>query len=204
MGENAQIPYSWSPDGKWLAFEDQSPTTGGDIWMLPLDDGPGPPGPASRGVGAEARKPQPLIRTPFHEYGGVFSPDGRWLAYSSDESGRFEVYVQPFPGPGSKWQISTEGGGGDENPPRWARNGRELFYRNGSKMMVVDIQTEPTFTAGKPRLLFEGQYGAWWDVAPDGQRFLMVQPVEPEQPATQINVVLNWFEELRRRVPAGQ
>ena len=158
------------------------------------------------------RWPQPFIRTPFNEYGGHFSPDGRWLAYSSDESGRFEVYVQPFSdpsaiasgrqaGPSGKWQISTEGGGGDEKWPRWARNGRELFYRNGSRMMAVDIQTEPTFTAGKPRLLFEGQYADYWDVAPDGQRFLMTQAVEPEQPATQINVVLNWFEELKKRVP---
>ncbi len=190
-GENAQVPDSWSPDGKWLAFDDQSPTTGGDIWMLRLDGGPGP-------VGAEARKPQPLIRTPFNEYGAVFSPDGRWLAYSSDESGRQEVYVQPFPGPGRKWQISTEGGGGDGIPPRWARNGRELFYRNGDKMMVVEVSATPSgFSAGRPRVLFEGRYENIFDVAPDGQRFLMIQPVEPEQPATQINVVLNWFEELK-------
>jgi serine/threonine-protein kinase len=205
---DTQWPMSWSPDGKWLAFGDLSTTTGGDVWTLPLDGGPGP-------IGAEARKPQPLIRTPFAEYGGVFSPDGRWLSYSSDESGRQEIYVRSFPDPtaiasgrqadpGGKWQISSEGGGGDENPYHWARNGRELFYRNGNKMMAVDIQTEPSFTAGRPRLLFEGQYEDWWDVAADGQRFLMVQSVEPEQPATQIHVVLNWFEELKRRVPTGQ
>ena len=84
--------------------------------------------------------------------------------------------------------------------PRWAHNGRELFYRNGNKMMVVDIQTEPTFKAGTPRLLFEGQFGAW-DVAPDGQRFLMVQSVEPELPPTKIHLILNWFEELKEKVP---
>jgi Tol biopolymer transport system component len=180
-GENQQAAVSWSPDGKLLAFTDESPTTALDIWILRVEG---------------ERKPLPFIRTPFSEEGAAFSPDGRWLAYSSNEPGRTEVYVQPFPGPGGKHLISTEGGGG----PRWARNGRELFYSNGNKMMVVDIQTEPTFTAGKPRLLFEGQYGGW-DVAPDGQRFLMIQSVEPEQPATQINVVLNWFEELKRKVP---
>jgi hypothetical protein len=111
--------------------------------------------------------------------------------------------VQPFPGPGAKTQISTEGGA----EPVWARNGRELFYRNGDKMMAVDITTQPSITAGSPRLLFEGRYefsgngDSGYDVSLDGQRFLMIQPVEPEQPATQINVVLNWFEELKRRVP---
>jgi Tol biopolymer transport system component/predicted Ser/Thr protein kinase len=183
-GENSQAPTSWSPDGKWLAFTDSSPTTQSDIWMLGLDG---------------ERKQEPFLRTPFSESSATFSPDGRWLAYQSDESGRPEIYVQPFPGPGGKWQISTEGGGG----PLWARNGRELFYSNGSQMMTVDIKTEPTFTAGKPRLLFEGQYVAY-DVSQDGQRFLMVQAVEPEQPATQINLVLNWFEELKRLVPTGK
>ena len=135
----------------------------------------------------------------------MFSPDGRWLAYMSNESGRNEVYVQPFPGPGGKWQIST--GGGTELV--WARNGRELFYRNGDKMMVVDIQTQPTLAASTPRLLFEGSYERAnnfrpnYDVTPDGQRFVMIKGSEALQ-ATQINVVLNWFEELKRRMPAGK
>src|SRR5437762_6529613 len=85
-----------------------------------------------------------------------FSPDGRWLAYASNETGRYEVYVQPFPGPGGKWQISTEGG----REPAWARSARELFYRNGGKMMVADVLTQPTFTAARPRMLFEGHYAA--------------------------------------------
>ena len=151
------------------------------------------------------RKPSPFLQTPFSEAEPKFSPDGRWLAYVSDESGRREVYVQPFPGPGGKWQISTEGG----TEPVWAGNG-ELFYRNesGDKMMVVDITTEPTFRAGNPRLLFEGFYQggiggnrAFYDVTPDGQRFLMVKAGEQETEAMQINVVLNWFEELKRLVP---
>jgi Tol biopolymer transport system component len=181
-GENSQIPTSWSRDGKWLAFYDVSPTTNIDIWMLRLDG---------------ARKQQPFIQTPFIEHSAKFSPDGRWLAYLSNESGRAEVYVQPFPGPGGKWKISTEGG----SAPCWARNGRELFYSYQSKMMAVDIRTGPTFTAGKPRLLFEGQFTAFEDVSPDAHRFLMIQAVEPEQPAAQINIVLNWFEELKRLVP---
>src|SRR5437762_4163811 len=136
-----------------------------------------------------------------------FSPDGRWLAYASNETGRYEVYVQPFPGLGGKWQISTEGG----REPVWARNGRELFYRNGGKMMVVDVTTQPSFTTTKRRMLFEGYYAADtknetnYDVTPDGQRFVMVKPSEQERTATQINMVLNWFEDLKRRVgPAGK
>ena len=103
------------------------------------------------------------------------------------------------------WQISTEGG--DE--PLWARNGRELFYREGNKMMAVKVTTQPTFRAGTPSLLFEGQYHhepGWrtnYDITPDGQRFLMIQLGEGARP-TQINVVLNWFEELKRLVPTGQ
>jgi len=136
-----------------------------------------------------------------------FSPDGRWLAYISNESGRYEIYVQPYPGPGGKWQISTEGG----TEPAWNQNRRELFYRSGEKMIAVDIATQPNFSAGKPRMLFEGPYlpasipMANYDVSPDGQRFLMLKPVEQEGAApTQINVVLNWFAELNQKVPTGK
>ena len=128
------------------------------------------------------------------------------MAYISDESGRYEVYVQPFPGPGGKWQISTEGG----TEPVWNPKGRELFYRNASKMMAVDVATQETFSAGKPKVLFEGPYVPTprsfpdYDVSPDGQRFLMLKANEQAQGApAQINVVLNWFEELKRRVPTG-
>jgi Tol biopolymer transport system component/predicted Ser/Thr protein kinase len=191
-GENNQFPDSWSPDGKWLAFRETSPTTGEDIWMLRIE---GMPSRASASEGD--RRQQPFLRTPFNESGSAFSPDSLWLAYQSDESGRNEVYIQPFSGPGPKWHISTDGG----TEPVWARNGRELFYRNGNKMMAVDVTTSPAFSAGKPRLLFEGQFAGGGDVSPDGQRFLMIQAVEPEQPATQINVVLNWFEELKQKAP---
>jgi Tol biopolymer transport system component len=188
--EYLQAPMSWSPDGQLLAFHEVNPTTQRDIWVLRMSD----------------RKAQPFLRTRFDESGPRFSPDGRWLAYMSDESGRYEIYVQPYPGPGGKWQIST--GGGTE--PVWNRNGRELFYRIGDKMMAVEITTQPGFAAGTPRVLFEGRYEpapfpvANYDVSPDGQRFLMLKPVEQTGAApTQINVVLNWFEELKRRVPTG-
>jgi eukaryotic-like serine/threonine-protein kinase len=180
-------PSSWSPDGQLLAFIETHPTTGQDIWVLRLSD----------------RKAEPFLRTPANEGGPVFSPDGHWLVYASDESGRWEIYVQPYPGPGGKSQISTDGG----REPLWNRNGRELFFRNGNRMMAVDVTTEPTFSAGKARTLFEGLYRSTnlslptYDVAPDGQRFLMVKSSEQATSVTQINVVLNWFEELKSRAP---
>jgi eukaryotic-like serine/threonine-protein kinase len=196
--EYIHAPVSWSPDGQVLSFIEVNPTTGLDIWMLRLGDPP-----AGSGT---VRKAQPFLRTSFDEGAARFSPDGHWLAYISDESGRYEIFVQPYPGPGGKWQISTEGG----MDPVWNHNGKELFYRNGDKMMAVDIDTQPNFLAGKPRVLFEGRYQpapfpiANYDVSPDGQRFLMLKPSEQELAApTQINVVLNWFEELKRRVPTG-
>jgi Tol biopolymer transport system component len=152
-------PTSWSPDGQLLAFHHNHPTTQRDIWVLQLSD----------------RKAQPFLQTPFTEGGATFSPDGRWLAYVSNESGRPKIYVQPYPGPGGKWQISVEGG----TEPVWGRSGRELFYRNGNKMIVVETTTESSFSAGKPRMLFEGEYvtsvfpamSAAYDVSADGQRF---------------------------------
>jgi Tol biopolymer transport system component len=189
--EYNNFPMSWSPDGQLLAFAEVNPTTGYDIWVLRMSD----------------RKAQPFLRTPFNESTPRFSPDGRWLAYISDESGRFEIYVQSYPGPGGKWQISTEGG----TEPVWNPNGRELFYRSSDKMMAVDIATQPSFTSGKPRMLFEGPYipaagtNPNYDVSPDGQRFLMIKPSESAEAAqTQINVVLNWFEELKQKVPTGK
>jgi Tol biopolymer transport system component len=188
--EYLHAPMSWSPDGQLLAFHEVNPTTQRDIWVLRMGD----------------RKPQPFLRTQFDEAVPRFSPDGHWLAYMSNESGRYEIYVQPYPGPGGKWQISTDGG----TESAWNRNGRELFYRSGNKMMAVDVTTHPSLSVGKPRMLFEGRYAqppfpaTNYDVSPDGQRFLMLKPIEAAQAApTQINVVLNWFEELKRRVPVG-
>src|SRR6266852_5747946 len=204
--EYMQSPNSWSSDGQLLAFLEITPTTGYDIWVLRLGNPSASSGQVPSAGSGQVRKSQPFLRTQFNESVPRFSPDGRWLSYISDESGRFEIYVQPYPGPGGKWQISTEGG----TEPVWNPNGRELFYRSADKIMAVDIATQPGFAAGKPRMLFEGQYVPTpatldnYDISPDGQRFLMIKPSEQAQAAlTQINVVLNWFEELKRRVPSG-
>ena len=189
---NAQLPGSFTPDGKEFVYVELNPQTNYDIWVLPMEG---------------ERKPRLFLQTPFYDGNPRLSPDGRWLSYGSDESGRFEVYVTPYPGPGGKWQISTDGG----VEQSWSPDGKEIFYRSGprrEKFMVVDIQTQPTFSAGKPRLMFEGIYGspggigANYSVSPDGKRFLMTRPVAEQQSAlTQINLIQNWFEELKRRVP---
>ncbi len=138
------------------------------------------------------------MRTRFTEVGSKFSPDGRWIAYVSDESGQYEVYVRPYPGPGGKWQVSTQGGG----EAIWSRDGNELFYRNGNKWMAVAVNLEPEFKAETPRVLFDGPYvdvgGLSFDVTPDGQRFLLLEPAA-QDPVTHLNVVLNWFEEVKRK-----
>jgi dipeptidyl aminopeptidase/acylaminoacyl peptidase len=180
-------PTSWSPDGKILAYTENHPSTGGDIWLLPIEG---------------KRKPQLFLKTSFNEDQAMFSPDGRWIAYVSNESGRNEVYVRPFPGSGGITQISTTGG----LLPVWAQDSHELFYRDGDKMMVATIDTKPEFAAGKPRLLFESpsiipdRYG----ITPDGRHFVMIEEGEYATPPTQLNIVLNWFEELKRLVPTGK
>jgi Tol biopolymer transport system component len=187
--EYNDLPRSWTPDGRILAFQEVRPDTGRDIFTLRLGD----------------RNPQPFLQTKYTEGCPQISPDGRWLAYVSDETGGPEVFVQPFPATGGKWQVSTDGG----TEPVWNRNGHELFYRSGPKMMAVDVATQPAFSAGKPRMLFEGPYaasvfpltGVAYDASPDGQRFLMMEEAGQPKPATEINVVVNWSEELKRRVP---
>ena len=191
-----QNPSSWSRDGQLLAFY-QIPGVGGsgdrDLWVMPLDGN---------------REPRPFLQTPFNEAAPNFSPDGGWLAYVSNETGSNEIFVRPFPGPGNKWQISTEGGGG----PIWAQNGRELFYMNDNQLMAVNIETDPDFSAGTPRRLFEDRFRpstgnvASYNPAPDGERFVMIQDAtssDIEAQADQINVIGNWFEELQEGVPAG-
>jgi hypothetical protein len=184
-----ETPSSFSPDGSLLLVNlvNYADTTspGYDIFVFPL--------------GGE-RTLRPFLQTKFREQGARFSPDGRWVAYRSNESGRDEVYVRPFPGLGAKWQISTEGGEG----PRWSRSGRELFYRQDDKMMIVDVENLPTFRPGRPRTLFEGRFLNSYDVAPDGTRFLMIKPNPAEFGPAHVNVVLNWFEEVKRRVPGAK
>jgi serine/threonine-protein kinase len=135
------------------------------------------------------------------------SPDGRWFAYTSNDAGRYEVYVRPTSAAEGRWQISTEGG----VEPVWSASGSELFYRHGDQVLAVDVATSPTFAYGKPRKLFEGRYALGdvkddmraYDVAPDGQRFLMLRP-ESEPSTGDLKVVVNWFEELSRLVPTAR
>jgi serine/threonine-protein kinase len=183
--DNLQTPGSFSADGKAFVFSVADPITASDIWTMGID-----------------RKAVPLLNVPGFQSDPQLSPDGRWLAYVSDESGRNEIYVQPFPKLDGKWKVSIDGG----VEPRWSRNGRELFYRNGLGMFSVSVQPGSIFTAAVPRLLFEGSYEfsgtavSAYDVAPDGKRFLMVQSADDAKPATEIRVVLNWFEELKAAV----
>jgi hypothetical protein len=165
---------------------DIDPDTYNDLWILPLEG---------------ERQARPVVRTRFEERGAAFSPDGRWIAYSSDESGSWQVYAQPYGGAGGKVQISTDGG----TEVVWASDGRELFYRNREKMMSVAVRAGSTFDAGKPRLLFEGPYAMGpidgftnYDLSRDGQRFLMIKNEQGSAP-TRLDIVLNWFEVLKRR-----
>jgi serine/threonine-protein kinase len=195
MTSGAAVPHSWTPDGSTLAVIQFSSDTNDDIFVLTPDGD---------------RRPQPLIRTPFLETGPEFSPDGHWLAYASTESGRPEVYVQPYPGPGARHLISTDGG----IQPAWSRDRRELFFTTLPSpdgvitMMAVPVSVSPTFSAGAPRVLFRGRYAStpttrFYDVAPDG-RFLMMREAErPPIKPTQMILVQNWFEELKRLVPTN-
>jgi Tol biopolymer transport system component len=192
-----QAPSSWSPDGKTLAFLETSRNGDFDIWAL-----------SSEGD----RQPHPILQTRFNETYAEFSPDGRWIAYVSDESGRDQVYVQPYPGPGPRMQISNDGG----TQPAWSRTGRELFYtdyvsgspRAEMHVMVVPVILTPTLSAGTAHELFRGPYAGQgatrgYDVTHDGQRFLMLQSRErPPIKVTQVILVQNWFEELKQHVPA--
>jgi serine/threonine-protein kinase len=191
QSEYGQRPGSWSPDGATLAFVQYHPDSGWDILLLHMRD----------------RKVAPFLNSRFYEGCPEFSPDGRWIAYASDESGRREVYVQPFPAREGKWQVSNEGG----TEPLWSRNGRQLFYRRPDQVWAVDVQTGSGFAASRPRLLFERPgYGVnqpirEWDISLDGQRFLMVKLDERKpQPVTELVLVQNWFEELKRLVPTGK
>jgi len=180
-----QVPGALSDDGSVLVYTELDDRTRGDIWTISLKDG-------SRA---------PLLHTPANERGPVLSPDGAWLAWASDESGRDEVYVTTFPEPGAPIQVSTNGG----REPVWSRDGSELFYRLDNAVLAVPVERHGSFAAGHPVVLFEGRYAseylgkAQYDVAPDG-RFLMVRLESTPEPV-QLDVVLDWFTELERRVP---
>jgi Tol biopolymer transport system component len=174
-------PASFSPDGETLVFLRNSEQTSFDVYTLPLRN------PTQR---------RAILNSRAYEGGGRLSPDGRWLLYVSNESGRNEVYLRPFSGPERRWQISTDGG----TQAIWNPNGKEIFYRSADKMMAVELKTMPDLVLSSPRVLFERRYafGAGitlpnYDVTPDGQRFVMVKE---EDTAGRLNIVLNWFANL--------
>jgi serine/threonine protein kinase len=193
--ERRMFPYSFSPDGRRLAYSELNPETGADIWTLPLD--------AGDSDHPTAGTPEPFLSTAANERFPALSPDGQWLAYASDESGDFEVYVRPFPGPGGKWRISTAGG----LLPVWSKSGRELAYetRDGRVMMVSYAVRGDTFISGQPRLWSNQQIvTGQGDLAPDGKRFvvLVAQPARGEQRSPGgVNLLLNFFDYLKQRAP---
>jgi len=197
---NVQFASSWSPDGKVLAFVETSGSREG-IWLLP--------------VGQGKSQPRPWLNTGFSQDQPDWSPDGRWLAYVSDESGRDEVYVQRYPGPGPRYTVSREGA----TSPAWSHDGRELFYLAQNPgyevqgpdekvtMMAAPITNSPGFSIGTPRKLFDGTFtvsggSRSYDVTADGRRFIMIHPgPQPPLPVSQIVIVQNWSEELKRIAP---
>jgi len=186
-------PESWSPDGKDIAYLRMDDMRHFDVWLLPLEGG----------------KPRPILESSrFIQASPKFSPDGRWLAYCSNESGRAEVFVTQCPGPGARVQVSTDGG----SDPVWRRDGGELYYRNGDKMMVVRVATHPKLTLSKPAQLWQAHYmygsgascgmpgvaSANYDVTADGKRFVMIEDKDQDAVGRQVNVVLNFAEVIKR------
>ena len=190
-----QTPTSVSPDGRWLLF-DEAKQAAGEIWLVPLSGVRSPAAEADRPASAD----EPAPRIVAYGRNGQFSPDGKWIAYVSLESGRDEIYVQPFPGPGPRQLVSTDGA----QSPLWSRDGTELFFATPDELMAVDVTTTPAFSASAPRVVFEGRYreavngNTPYGVSADGKRFLRVQQAQPERAVTRIDVVLNWFAELER------
>ncbi|HET9326802.1 MAG TPA: protein kinase [Candidatus Eisenbacteria bacterium] len=175
-------PFDWSADGRFLTFEQLDPQTGWDLYLAPIDGG---------------GKATPYLRTPYNERWGTISPDGRWMAYSSDESGTFEIYVQSFPEPGDKYRVSTAGG----VVPQWRADGREILFLSLDFQTVLscDVASSPTFRAAAARLLYRlprgSQIGTF---TPDFQRQLVPIPAGESAPST-ITVALNWVSELKKR-----
>ena len=181
-----RAPQGFHPDGKRLVFRQKSRETFDDIGMISIG-----------GDGTE----EWISKTEFRETRAAISPDGGWIAYQSNESGENQIYVRPLPDvDAGRWQVSTDSG----VAPVWGRGDRELFYVGPNGMMVVPFETEPSFTPGNPELLFGTEPYAGnrsFDISPDGRRFLLLKESTENPGAAQIHVVLNWFEELKRRVP---
>jgi serine/threonine-protein kinase len=193
--DRIQMPFSFAPDGR-LLFSADVAGQGRDVHALSMDG---------------SRRVERILYGPTNEGNAEVSPDGRWIAYDSDESGQFEIYVRPYPDTygGSRWQISSGGG----KQPLWSRDGRELFYRDfGGALLAASVTLTPTFTPGPVVKLFENasyfgsgssMSGRTYDLSLDGSRFLMIKQQAIAGDAAALIVVLNWFEELKRLVPTG-
>jgi len=186
--ESGAIPRAVTPDGRTLIYSEVGPDKRRRLMMAPIL------------VSGPAGQPQPVHPDAAGaESDAQVSPDGRWIAYESNESGGQEVYVQPFPGPGPKTRVSLDGG----TTPRWSKDGRELFYWARvpvAKLMTVDVVTSPDFRAGTPRELFRQPSTTTWDITSDSNRFLVELSVRAT--GSTLAIVTNWFEELNRRAPA--
>jgi serine/threonine-protein kinase len=194
-------PTAITPDGKWVALQQGGPGSGVSIWTAPIEGDPSHP---------RLGKAVPFVQTPFITILPTFSPDGRWIAYTSGEPGRTGLWVRPFPGPGGQWQIDSAG-----RFPIWSRDGRELFFLVDGRIMVAGYTaTGDSFVAGKPRVWSEkplldlGSPPTFtYDAAPDGKRFAVVlypDGTADEKPITHVTFLLNFFDELRRRVPVSK
>jgi Tol biopolymer transport system component len=201
QSKNARLPWSFTPDGKRLAFFEIGSETGPDLWTVPIE---------SDSAGLHAGKPEVFLQTPADERWPTFSSDGRWLAYSSDESGIYQVYVRAFPDKGGKWQISDSSG----RWPTWSRNGRELFFETEERHLMVAAYTATadSFIVDKPRIWSDKQLANTgnptnYDIAPDGKRVAAIMPVETaDAQKAQSHVIFleNFFDEVRRKVPLGK
>lgn len=169
----------WSSDGRFILFDRVDAKQKFEIWVYSVAD----------------KKASPFLQTGANSQSAVFSPDARWIAYVSDESGQNEIFVRPFPGPGSKRQVSRGGG----NSPRWSRDGREIAYEAAGKVMAVDVKTGGTFEAGDPRVLFPlpANAGAW-DLTADHYRVLVTLTAEGGGAAPPLRIVVNWASALKK------
>ena len=199
--QSPQFPASWHTSGKFLAFYETRPQTGNDLMILPME--------GDEASGWKPGKPTVFLSTPFADQEPMFSPDGRWIAYQSAESGRLEVYVRPFPGPGGKWQISTDGG----LNATWSRTRREIFYGSlDNRLMVASYTVEgDSFKADKPRVWSDRRFtfrprNRAFDLHPDGERVVLAAAPKNESAMKQDKLVFifNFFDELRRIAPPGQ
>jgi len=195
QSKNQQTSYSFAPDGKRLAFHEFASDGRINLWTVPLE---------SDSTGLRAGKPEVFLQTPFNERSPSFSSDGRWLAYNSDESGAYQVYVRAFPDNGGKWQVSNSGG----LYPVFSRNGRDLFFRTADNRIMVAAYTAKgdSFVAEKPRLWSDRRYvqRRSLDLHPDGERFALAPAVPRPSDAKDDHVtfIFNFFDELRRIAPA--